>query len=74
MEATFALWADFVQTVEEIRAAGPDSVIVFLHTKASGLEVDERVAHVIRLREGVPVGATVYADPAEALAAVGLSE
>ena len=68
-------WEDFRQEVEQLFDAG-DEVVVFLNTysrgRASGIELQPRVAHVLRFRDGQCVKCVTYLDRADALRAVGL--
>ena len=69
-------WEDFRQEVEQLFDAG-DEVVAFLNTysrgRASGVELQPRVAHVLRFREGRCVKSVTYLDRDEALRAVGLA-
>ena len=68
-------WEDFRQDVEQLFDAG-DEVVVFLNTysrgRASGVELQPRVAHVLRFKDGKCVKCVTYLDRDEALRAVGL--
>ena len=68
-------WEDFRQEVEQLFDAG-DEVVVFLNTysrgRASGIELQPQVAHVLRFRDEKCVKCVTYLDRAEALEAVGL--
>jgi ketosteroid isomerase-like protein len=68
-------WEDFRQELEQLFDAG-DEVVAFLNTygrgRASGVEVQPRVAHVLRFRDGKCVESTTYLDRMEALRAAGL--
>ena len=69
-------WDDFRQEVEQLFDAG-DEVVVFLNTysrgRASGIELQPRVAHVLRFRDGKCVKSVTYLDRDEALRTVGLA-
>jgi ketosteroid isomerase-like protein len=68
-------WEDFRQEVEQLFDAG-DEVVAFLNTysrgRASGIELQPRVAHVLRFRDGKCVKCVTYLDRDEALRAAGL--
>lgn len=68
-------WEDFRQEVEQLFDAG-DEVVVFLNTysrgRASGVELQPRVAHVLRFRDERCVKCVTYLDRGEALRAAGL--
>ena len=68
-------WEDFRQEVEELFDAG-DEVVVFLNTysrgRASGIELQPRVAHLLRFRDEKCVECVTYLDRDEALRAAGL--
>jgi ketosteroid isomerase-like protein len=55
-----------------------DQVVVVLwmvgRGKHSGAPVEERIAHLFTIRDGVATSLQVYSDPNEALAAAGISE
>jgi ketosteroid isomerase-like protein len=61
-----------------IHDAGDDRVVGVLQqrgrSKSTGLPVDVRLAQVITIRDGKQVRMEMYADPDEALKAVGLEE
>jgi uncharacterized protein len=69
-------WEDFRQEVEQLFDAG-DEVVVFLNTysrgRGSGIELQPRVAHVLRFRDGKCVKSVTYLDRDEALRAAGLA-
>jgi uncharacterized protein len=77
LDRTFELWADFRVDVEELLDAG-DAVVALIRTaatgRASGISIDERVAHVFWLRDAAPYRFKVFGERAEALEAVGLLE
>jgi uncharacterized protein len=70
------VWEDFRFEVEELIDAG-DEVVAALRLvgkgRGSGVPVDQRDIHVVKLRDGRAVHIAVYRDRAEALDAVGLS-
>jgi ketosteroid isomerase-like protein len=63
---------------ESFRAVGADRVLAFVRLRGrgtgSGVEVEGRLAHLIRIRGGRVVRTEVYTDRDEALQAAGLSE
>jgi ketosteroid isomerase-like protein len=77
LKRTFELWAGFRVEVEELLDVG-DAVVAFIHTtatgRASGIEVDERVAHVFWLEDATPYRFKVFGERAKALEAAGLRE
>ena len=70
-------WEDWQLDVESLHDAG-DKVVAIVRqrgrAKATGMPVDMTFAQVATVRHGKQVRMQVYADPAEALEAVGLSE
>jgi ketosteroid isomerase-like protein len=74
LESGFDIWAEFRVEVEELVDAG-DAVIVMVRTVAvgegSGVEVSERVAHVVWLRDGTAYRLKMFADREAALEATG---
>jgi ketosteroid isomerase-like protein len=68
---------DWQIEVESLHDAG-DKVVAVCHqharSKTSGLPVDMRLAMVFTLKDGLETHMHMYADPAEALKAVGLEE
>ena len=68
-------WDDFRQEPEQLLDAG-DEVVVFLNTygrgRASGVEIELQVAHVLSFEDGKCVKNVTYLDRAEALSAAGL--
>jgi ketosteroid isomerase-like protein len=64
--------------IEELRDTGGDKVVAVLREKArgkvSGLDVDRRSGWLFTLRDGKALQMEIFLDPAEALAAAGLSE
>jgi ketosteroid isomerase-like protein len=68
-------WGEFRQEVEQVFDAG-DAVVAFLNTysrgRASGIELQPQVAHVLSFRDGKCVTCVTYLDRAEALRTVGL--
>jgi uncharacterized protein len=77
LKRTFELWADFRVEVEDLLDAG-DAVVALIHTtatgRASGIEIDERVAHVFWLRDATPYRFKVFGKRVKALEAAGLKE
>jgi ketosteroid isomerase-like protein len=75
LESSFDVWAEFRVEVEDLLDAG-DAVVAFVRAtgvgQGSGAEVQERIAHVAWLRDGVPYRVKVFTDRARALEAVGL--
>ncbi|MEK6327460.1 MAG: nuclear transport factor 2 family protein [Actinomycetota bacterium] len=70
-------WEDWRLEVEEYRAAGDKVVVVARQrgrAKATGLPVDMHFAQVWTVRDGMYTRMEMYADPGEALRAVGLGE
>jgi ketosteroid isomerase-like protein len=70
-------WESFRQEPEEFFDAG-DKVVAFIQTyargRASGVDVEMPVAHVLTFAGGKCVGFVTFYDRAEALRVVGLSE
>jgi ketosteroid isomerase-like protein len=68
-------WEDFRQELVRVFDAG-DEVVAFLKTygrgRASGVELNLEVAHVLRFRDGACVESRTYLDRDEALSAAGL--
>ena len=70
-------WEDWQLDVESLHDAGDKVVAVVRQrgvAKATGMAVDMTFAQVLTLRDGKQVRMQMYADPSEALAAVGLRE
>ncbi len=71
-----AAWDDWQWSLESLHDAG-DKVVGILRqsgrSKTTGVRVEMRFAQVFTLRDGKQLRTEMYADPAEALAAVGLS-
>jgi ketosteroid isomerase-like protein len=69
---------DWEIEVEALHDAGGDKVVGVARqrgrSRTSGLPVEMRYAQVYTLRDGKEVRMEMYADPAEALKAVGLEE
>jgi ketosteroid isomerase-like protein len=69
-------WEDWRLEVRELIDAG-DDVVALLHqsgrSKTTGLEVDMDFAQVWTIKDGKQTRMRMYADPDEALRAVGLS-
>ena len=72
-----ATWDDWELEVEALHDAG-DKVVAIMRqrgrSKASGLPVDMAFGQVWTIRDGKLARMDMYADPVEALEAVGLSE
>jgi ketosteroid isomerase-like protein len=70
-------WESFRHEPEQFFDAG-DKVVVFLHTyargRASGVDVEVPVAHVLTFERGKCLGFVSYHDRAEALKVAGLKE
>jgi ketosteroid isomerase-like protein len=70
-------WDDWQLEVDAFHDAG-DKVVVITRqrgrSKATGMAVDMHFAQVFTLRDGQQTRMEMYADPAEALRAVGLEE
>ena len=77
LERTFELWADFRVEIEDLLDAG-DATVALIHTTAtgriSGIEIDERVAHVFWLRDATPYQFKVFTERVNAFKAAGLRE
>ena len=72
-----AAWDDLEFEVEEYIDAGERVVVILSQrgrSKATGIPVDMRFAQVWTLRDGRAIRMQMYANPEEALEAVGLSE
>jgi ketosteroid isomerase-like protein len=70
-------WDEFEFEVEELRDAGDKVVAVARQqglSKATGVPVDMRLAHVITYHDGKAIRTQMYASPQEGLEAAGLSE
>jgi ketosteroid isomerase-like protein len=69
-------WDDWTLDLEELHDAGGDQVVAILRqrgrSKISGLTVDMVFGQVWTVRDGKQTRMVMYADRAEALAAVGL--
>jgi ketosteroid isomerase-like protein len=70
-------WEDWVLETESFHDAG-DSVVVLMRqrarSKSTGMPVEMSFAQIWTLRDGKRTRMEMYSDPAEALAAAGLSE
>jgi ketosteroid isomerase-like protein len=70
-------WEDWTLELKELHDAG-DKVVAVMHqhgrSKSTGLDVDMTFAQVFTLEGGRYVRMQMYADPAEALEATGLSK
>ena len=77
LERSFDVWAEFRVEVEELLDAG-DAVVALVRSVAvgqgSGVEVEERIAHVAWLRDGTPYRVKVFTDRERAIEAAGLRE
>ncbi len=77
LERGFDVWAEFRVEVEELVDAG-DAVVALIRSIAvghgSGVEVEERIAHVAWMRDGTPYRIKVFADRERALEAAGLRQ
>jgi ketosteroid isomerase-like protein len=66
-------WDDYHVNAEEVRDSG-DKVLVFTHQtargKASGVQIDLRIAHLWTIRDGKAVRMQAYFDREEALKAL----
>ena len=75
---TAETWTALRFESEEITAGKADDVVVIGHLigegRGSGVRVKQRIGVTFELREGKVWRCRAYADPAEAVAAVGLSE
>jgi ketosteroid isomerase-like protein len=75
LERSFDVWSEFRVEVEELLDAG-DAVVAFVRSTAigqgSGIQVDERIAHVAWMRDGIPYRVKVFGDRERALEAAGL--
>ena len=75
MRAWFGTWSDYSQEVEQIFDSGEQVVVVVRESgsgKGSGAAMDQRIGVVITVRGGLITRTTLYREPKEALAAVGL--
>ena len=77
LQRSFDVWAEFRVEVEELLDGG-DAVVALVRSVAvgqgSGVEVEERIAHVAWLRDGTPYRIKVFTDRERALEAAGLRE
>ena len=71
-------WDDWEVELEELVDAGADQVLAVLRqhgsSKTTGLEVDMHFAQLWTMRDGQYIRMQMYADPAEARRAAGLSK
>ena len=71
-------WENWELELEELVDAGTDQVLAVLRqhgsSKTTGLEVDMHFAQLWTMRDGKYIRMRMYADPAEARRAAGLSE
>jgi ketosteroid isomerase-like protein len=71
------VWDDWEVELEAVRDAGEQVVAIVrqrARSKATGLRVDMLFAQVWTVRDGMQTRMEMYADPTEALKAVGLAE
>ncbi len=77
LQRSFDVWAEFRVEVEELLDGG-DAVVALVRSVAagqgSGVEVEERIAHVAWLRDGTPYRIKLFTDRERALEAAGLRE
>lgn len=77
LERNLHTWSEFGVEVEELLDAG-DAVVVFVRSigigRESGATVEERIAHVVWLRDGRPHAFKLFPERDRALEAVGLGE
>jgi ketosteroid isomerase-like protein len=77
LERSFDVWSEFRVEVEELRDAG-DAVVAFVRSTAigqgSGIQVNERIAHVAWMRDGIPYRVKVFGERERALEAAGLRD
>jgi ketosteroid isomerase-like protein len=73
-----AAFEDWEVELEDIHDAGPDKVVGIVRqrgrSKTTGMPVDMRLGMVYTVRNGQQTRIQAYADPGEALRAVGLEE
>jgi uncharacterized protein len=75
MRAWFGTWKDYRQEIEQIADAGDQVLVVIRESgtgKGSGAAMDQRIAVVITVRDGLIERSQLYRDPAAAFEAVGL--
>jgi hypothetical protein len=77
LQVSLDAFDDFQLEPEAFYEAG-DKVVVLLRMvgtgNVSGVPVEEHIAHLWTIRDGRAIALQVYSDPADALAAAGLSE
>jgi ketosteroid isomerase-like protein len=77
LERSFDVWSEFRVELEELLDAG-DAVVAFVRSTAigqgSGIEVNERIAHVAWMRDGIPYRVKIFGNRERALEAAGLRE
>jgi uncharacterized protein len=76
LESFYETWEHFELTLEEIVEAGEAVAVVALiraRGKASGVSVEQRVGHVLTMRDGQIIRWQSYMTPEEALEATSLS-
>jgi ketosteroid isomerase-like protein len=77
LESFDETWEHFELALEEIVEAGEAVAVVALISargKASGVSVEQRVGHVLTMRDGQTIRWQSYMTPEEALEAVGLPD
>ncbi len=78
LAAWLEAWDDWRYELEELRDAGDDRVVAisrqYGRSKSTGVEVTMHFGQVWTLRNGIYIRMQMYATPAEALEAAGLSE
>jgi ketosteroid isomerase-like protein len=71
-------FAELSVEAEELIEAPSGQIVVLVHARgrgrASGIEIDDRIAHVWTFRDDKAIRNVVYEDRADALKAVGLEE
>ena len=70
-------WEAYEQVVEDVHEADGAVLVVVRNRgrgRAGSVPIEARRAHVWRVRDGRPVSFRLYLDPADAFAALGLSE
>ncbi len=70
-------WEEFQLTLDQTEAVG-ERILILATIRAKGrmseAEVEQQIGHVLTVRDGQTVEWRSYADPADALEAVGLRE
>jgi ketosteroid isomerase-like protein len=75
MDSWLSAFDDWSMEVKSVHDAGDDVLVVLRQTgrsKSTGLPVDMTFAQVFTTRDGMQTRMRMYADPADAFAAVGL--